>query len=147
MDYVTLGRSGVKVSRLCLGTMMWGGATDEAESIRITHRAMDAGLNFIDTANMYNAGESEGVTGKAIRDRRDRVVLATKARNAMGEGPNDQGLSRVHLIRECENSLRRLGTEYIDVYYMHVPDYNTPLEESLRALDDLVRQGKIRYAA
>jgi aryl-alcohol dehydrogenase-like predicted oxidoreductase len=147
MDYVNLGRAGVKVSRLCLGTMMFGGATEEGESIRILHRALDAGLNFVDTANMYNAGKSEEVTGKAIRDRRDQVVLATKAKNPMGEGPNDQGLSRVHLLRECENSLRRLGTDYIDVYYLHAPDLTTPPEESLRALDDLVRQGKVRYIA
>ena len=147
MQYVNLGRAGVKVSRLCLGTMLFGGATPEADSIAIIHRAMDAGINFLDTANVYNAGESERVTGKAIRDRRDQVVLATKAKNAMGEGPNDQGLSRVHIIRECENSLKRLGTDYIDVYYLHAPDPTTPLEESLRAMNDLVRQGKVRYVA
>jgi len=147
MQYVNLGRAGIKVSRLCLGTMMFGGATDEAESIRIIHRAMDSGVNFIDTANMYNAGDSEVVTGKALRHHRDQVVLASKAKNPMGTGPNDQGLSRVHLIRECENSLRRLGTDYLDVYYLHAPDLSTPLEESLRTLDDLIRQGKVRYAA
>jgi aryl-alcohol dehydrogenase-like predicted oxidoreductase len=147
MDYVNLGRSGVKVSRLCLGTMMFGGATDEAESARIIHRALDLGLNFLDTANMYNAGESEVVTGRAIRDRRDSVVLATKVKNPMGEGPNDQGLSRPHIMRECERSLKRLGTDYIDVYYLHAPDWSTPLEESLRAVTDLVRQGKVRYVA
>lgn len=147
MEFVTLGRSGVKVSRLCLGTMMFGGPTDEAESARIIHRALDAGINFIDTANVYNAGESEVVTGRAIRDRRAAVVLATKAKNPMGDGPNDQGLSRVHLLRACEDSLRRLGTDTIDVYYMHAPDWTTPLEESLRAMDDLVRQGKVRYVA
>lgn len=147
MEYVNLGRAGVKVSRLCLGTMMFGGPTDEAESIRIIHRALDAGINFVDTANVYNAGESEVVTGRAIRDRRSQVVLATKVKNAMGEGPNDQGLSRGHVIRECENTLRRLGTDTIDVYYMHAPDLSTPLEESLQAMDDLVRQGKVRYVA
>jgi aryl-alcohol dehydrogenase-like predicted oxidoreductase len=147
MDYVTLGRAGIHVSRLCLGTMMFGGATDEAESIRIIHRAIDIGINFLDTANMYNAGESEVITGKAIKDRRDSVVLATKVKNAMGEGPNDQGLSRLHIIRECDASLRRLGTDYIDLYYMHAPDWSTPLDESLRAMDDLVRQGKVRYIA
>jgi aryl-alcohol dehydrogenase-like predicted oxidoreductase len=147
MQYVNLGRTGVKVSRLCLGTMMFGGATDEAESLRIIHRALDAGINFLDTANVYNAGESEVVTGKALRHHRDQVILATKAKNPTGTGPNDQGLSRVHLIRECENSLRRLGTDYLDVYYLHAPDLTTPLEESLRTLDDLVRQGKVRYAA
>src|SRR3712207_5555980 len=127
--------------------MMFGGATGAAESERIIHRALDAGINFLDTANVYNAGESEVVTGRAIRDRRDQVVLATKARNPMGEGPNDLGLSRVHLIRACEDSLRRLGTEYVDLYYLHAPDYSTPLEESVAALDDLVRQGKVRYVA
>lgn len=147
MEYVNLGRSGVKVSRLCLGTMMFGGATPEADSIRIIHRALDAGINFIDTANMYNAGESEVVTGKAIADRREHVVLATKVRQVMGTGPNEQGLSRVHVIRECENSLRRLGTDYIDVFYLHAPDPTTPLEETMRTLNDLVRQGKVRYAA
>jgi aryl-alcohol dehydrogenase-like predicted oxidoreductase len=147
MQYVNLGKAGVKVSRLCLGTMMFGGATPEAESTAIIHRALDAGINFLDTANVYNAGESERVTGKAIRDRRDQVVLATKAKNPMGDGPNDQGLSRVHIIRECENSLKRLGTDYIDVYYLHAPDPTTPLEESLRAMNDLVRQGKVRYVA
>ena len=147
MEYVNLGRSGVKVTPLCLGTMMFGGMTDEAESARIIHKFLDLGHNFIDTANVYNAGESELVTGRAIKDRRDQVILATKAKNPMGDGPNDQGLSRVHLMRECDNSLRRLGTDYIDVYYLHAPDLSTPLEESLRALNDLIRQGKVRYAA
>jgi aryl-alcohol dehydrogenase-like predicted oxidoreductase len=147
MNYVNLGRSGLKVSRLCLGTMMFGGATDEPESIRIIRRALDAGINFIDTANIYNAGESEVVTGRAIRDRRGEVVLATKVKNPMGEGPNDQGLGRAHVLRQCEESLRRLGTDYIDLYYMHAPDRDTPLEESLRAMNDLVRQGKVRYVA
>jgi aryl-alcohol dehydrogenase-like predicted oxidoreductase len=147
MSYVNLGRAGVKVSPLCLGTMMFGGPTDEAESARIIHRALDAGINFLDTANVYNAGESEAVTGRAIKDRRDSVVIATKVKNVMGEGPNDQGLGRAHIMREAEASLRRLGTDYIDVYYLHAPDWTTPLEESLRALDDLVRQGKVRYVA
>jgi aryl-alcohol dehydrogenase-like predicted oxidoreductase len=147
MKTVNLGGSGVRVTELCLGTMMFGGATDEPESIRIIHRALDAGINFVDTANMYNAGRSEEVTGRALRGRRDSVVLATKVRQPMGDGPNDQGLSRYHVIRECEASLRRLGVDTIDVYYMHAPDYGTPLEETLAALDDLVRQGKIRYPA
>ncbi|MBI3946452.1 MAG: aldo/keto reductase [Armatimonadetes bacterium] len=147
MEYGTLGRQGVKVSRLCLGTMMFGGATGAEESTRIIHRALDAGINFIDTANMYNAGESEVVIGKAIRGRRDRVVLATKVKNAMGEGPNDAGLSRCHILNEVENSLRRLGTDHIDLYYLHAPDYDTPMEESLTAMNDLVRQGKVRYIA
>mgnify|MGYP001159606266 FL=1 len=145
MQYRNLGSSGVKVSPLCLGTMMFGGATDESESIRIMHRAADDGINFFDTANIYNAGESERVVGKAISDRRDKIIVATKGRVAIGQGPNEQGSSRVHIMRECEQSLQRLGTDYIDLYYLHAPDYETPIEESLRALDDLVCQGKVRY--
>ncbi|MDH7568554.1 MAG: aldo/keto reductase [Armatimonadota bacterium] len=145
MEYRTLGRCGVKVSRLCLGTMMFGGPTDEGESIRIIHRALDEGINFIDTADMYAAGASEEITGKALRGRWDRVVLATKVRNPMGEGPNDAGLSRYHILNAVEASLRRLGTDHIDIYYLHAPDYDTPLEESLAAMDDLVHQGKVRY--
>ncbi len=145
MEYVNLGKSGVKVSPLCLGTMMFGGPTEESESIRIIHRAIDAGINFIDTANVYNGGESERIVGKAIQDRRDQVVLATKVCGGMGEGVNDQGLSRYHILTEVENSLRRLNTDHIDLYIMHRPDYDTPLEESLRAVDDLIRQGKVRY--
>lgn len=147
MNYVNLGRCGVKVSRLCLGTMMFGGPTGEAESIAIIHRFLDAGLNFVDTADVYNGGESEVVIGKALRGRRESVVLATKAKNPTGDGPNDQGLSRLNVLRACEESLGRLGTDYIDLFYMHAPDWSTPLEESLRALDDLVRHGKVRYIA
>jgi aryl-alcohol dehydrogenase-like predicted oxidoreductase len=145
LEYRTLGRSGVKVSRLCLGTMMFGGPTDEAASVEIIHRALDAGINFLDTANVYNNGESERIVGKAIRDRREQVVLATKVSGPMGEGPNDSGSSRRHILAQVEASLRRLGTDYIDLYYLHRVDWDTPLEESLRALDDCVRQGKVRY--
>ena len=145
MRYRSLGKSGVQVSELCLGTMMFGGVTNERDSTRIIHRAIEEGINFIDTANVYAKGESERVVGKAIRDRRDRVFLATKVRVAVGDGPNDSGCSRYHILREVENSLRRLGLEHIDLYYLHQYDYATPLEESLRALDDLVRQGKVRY--
>ncbi len=147
MDYRNLGKAGVKVSPVCLGTMMFGGQTSEADSISIIHKATDMGINFIDTANMYNAGESEVVVGKAIADRRDRVILATKGRQAMGEGPNDQGGSRVHLMHELDASLKRLGTDYIDIYYYHAPDYSTPIEETLRALDDMVRSGRVHYIA
>jgi aryl-alcohol dehydrogenase-like predicted oxidoreductase len=147
MEYRNLGRAGLKVSPLCLGTMMFGGPTDERDSTRIIHHALDAGINFLDTANVYNGGESERVTGRAIRDRRDRVVLATKVRSAMGEGPNAGGTSRVAILREVDASLQRLGTEWIDLYYLHSPDYSTPLEESLGALDDCVRAGKVRYIA
>ena len=147
MEYTTLGNAGVKVSPLCLGTMMFGGPTNEADSIRIMHKALDVGINFFDTANMYNAGESEVVIGKAISDRRDQVVLATKGRQKMGEGPNDQGASRVHLMRALEDSLKRLKTDSVDIYYTHMPDYETPIEETLRAMDDMVRSGKVRYIA
>lgn len=127
--------------------MMFGGPTAETESVRIIHRAIDDGINFIDTANMYARGESERIVGKAIRDRRDRVVLATKVRVAVGDGPNDAGCSRYHIMREVDGSLQRMGMDHIDLYYLHQYDYETPLEESLHAVDDLIRAGKVRYAA
>ncbi len=147
MDYRKLGRTGLKVSPLCLGAMMFGerGNPDHADCARIIHRALDAGLNFIDTANVYSDGESEQIVGEALRGRRDEVVLATKVHGRMGKGPNDQGNSRVHIMREVEHSLRRLGTDYIDLYQIHRPERDTPIEETLRALDDLVRSGKVRY--
>src|SRR5262245_37637994 len=145
MEYRLLGRTGVKVSPLCLGTMNFGAPTPEDESIRIIHTALDAGINFIDTANMYNRGESERITGKALVGCRDKVVLATKVYNPMGDGPNERGLSRYHIMQECENSLRRLQTDHIDLYQLHRPDFIIPQDETLRALDDLVRQGKVRY--
>lgn len=147
MNYRKLGRTGLKVSPLCLGTMMFGqrGNADHADCARIIHRALDAGINFVDTANVYSNGESEEIVGEALRGRRDSVVLATKVNNAMGPGPNDRGNSRAHILREVENSLRRLRTDYIDLYQIHRPDADTPIEETLRALDDLVRGGKVRY--
>ncbi|MEK6234367.1 MAG: aldo/keto reductase [Planctomycetales bacterium] len=147
MEYRNLGRAGVKVSPICLGTMMFGGQTNEADSIRIIHRALDEGINFLDTANMYNAGESEVVVGKAIADRRDQVVIATKGRQKMGAGPNDQGAGRLHLMRALDDSLKRLGVDCVDIYYVHAPDHDAPIEETLRSLDDMVRSGKIRYIA
>ena len=147
MEYHNLGGSGVKVSPLCLGAMMFGGPTDEDDSIRIIHQALDAGINFIDTANVYNAGESERVVGRALKGRRDQVVVATKVGGATGEGPNDKGASRAHIFQAVDASLSRLDTDYIDLYYIHVPDYDTPVEETLSALDDCVRAGKIRYPA
>jgi len=147
MDYRQLGKTGLRVSPVCLGTMMFGGPTTEADSIHIIHKAYDQGVNFIDTADMYSVGGSEEVVGKAIADRRDKVVLATKGTNAMGDGPNDHGASRYHLTAAVEKSLQRLGTDHIDLYYVHVPDETTPQEETLRALDDMVRSGKIRYIA
>jgi aryl-alcohol dehydrogenase-like predicted oxidoreductase len=147
MHHRVLGRTGVRVSELCLGTMMFGGPTDEAESIRIIHRALDEGINFLDTADMYTTGKSEEVVGKAIVGRRDDVVLATKGCNPMGPGVNQHGLSRRWLMQALEASLKRLKTDYIDVYYAHKPDPAVPWEETLRALDDMVRQGKVRYTA
>lgn len=147
MDYKTLGRAGVKVSSLCLGTMMFGGPTSETDSVRIIHRAMDAGINFLDTANVYNGGESERVIGKAVSENRDKWVIATKVHGSMGDDVNDSGSHRFHIMSAVEASLKRLGTDHIDVYYLHRWDATTRIEESLRALDDCVRQGKVRYIA
>ncbi len=147
MEYKSLGRAGVKVSEICLGTMMFGGPTNESDSVEIIHRALDAGVNFIDTANVYNDGESERIVGKAIASVRDEVVIATKVCGPVSDAPNQSGLSRYHIMSQVEESLRRLGTDRIDVYYLHRPDLTTPIEESLRAMDDCVRQGKARYIA
>jgi len=147
MDYRTLGRTGVRVSPLCLGAMMFGawGNPDHDDSIRIIHHALDAGINFIDTADVYSRGESEEIVGQALKDRRDHVVLATKVHGVMGRDPNYQGNSRRWIIQECENSLRRLGTDWIDLYQIHRPDPAIDHDETLGALTDLVRQGKVRY--
>lgn len=147
MQYRSLGRTGVKVSALSLGTMMFGGPANETDSIAIIHRAIDKGLNFIDTANMYSRGESERVVGKALAGRRDQIVLATKGRQVMGDGPNEKGASRLHLMHALHASLKRLNVDYIDVYYTHAPDLEVPIEETLRAMDDMVRSGKVRYIA
>ena len=148
MQTRALGSTGVKVSPLCLGAMMFGawGNPDHDESIRIIHRALDAGINFIDTADVYSAGESEEIVGKALAGRREHIVLATKAHATMGADPNQQGNSRRWIIRECENSLRRLGTDYIDLYQIHRPEPETDVDETLGALSDLIRAGKILYA-
>src|SRR6266508_594609 len=147
MEYRVLGRTGVRVSALCLGTMMFGewGNTDEAECIRMVHRAIDAGINLVDTADVYSAGRSEEIVGRALEGRRDDVVLATKVHGAMGRGPNQRGNSRLWIIQEVEASLRRLGTDHIDLYQIHRPDPDTDIHETLDALTDLVRQGKVRY--
>ena len=147
MEYRPLGRTGVQVSKLCLGTMMFGawGNTDHDDSIRIIHAALDAGINFVDTADVYSAGESEEIVGKALRGRRDDIVLATKFWGPMGDDPNRRGVSRRWIIAEVENSLRRLGTDRIDLYQMHRPDRQTDIDETLVALTDLVQQGKVRY--
>jgi aryl-alcohol dehydrogenase-like predicted oxidoreductase len=140
-----LGRSGIQVSELGLGTMMFGafGNTEVSECISIVHRALDAGINFVDTADMYSRGESERIVGLALADRREEVILATKFYNPMGS-TNDRGSSRRWVIRACDASLRRLGTDYIDVYYAHRPDPHTDMDETLSALSDLVHQGKVR---
>jgi aryl-alcohol dehydrogenase-like predicted oxidoreductase len=147
VDYRPLGRTGVQVSKLCLGTMMFGawGNPDHDDSIRIIHRALDAGINFVDTADVYAAGESEEIVGKALRGRRDDVVLATKFFMPMGEDPNRRGGSRRWIVRAVEDSLRRLGTDWIDLYQVHRPDPDTDVEETLGALTDLVAQGKVRF--
>ena len=148
MDYRDLGRTGVQVSPLCLGTMMFGawGNTDHEDSARIIHRALDAGINFVDTADVYSRGESEEVVGKALKGaRRDNVVLATKFHGKMGDDPNEFGNSRRWIVKEVENSLRRLQTDYIDLYQVHRPEQDTDIDETLGALTDLIRQGKVRY--
>ena len=146
MKYRRLGRTGLEVSPLCLGAMMFGawGNRDHDDSVAIIHAALDAGINFIDTADMYSAGESEEIVGKALADRREDVVLATKVHGPMGQGPNLSGNGRRWIIRECESSLRRLGTDYIDLYQIHRPDPATDIDETLGALTDLVRAGKVR---
>jgi aryl-alcohol dehydrogenase-like predicted oxidoreductase len=153
MDYRQLGRSGLRVSALTLGTMTFGGrgwaanvgALDARAASRLLDIALDAGVNFIDTADVYSEGHSEEIVGEIIRGRRDRTLVATKARMPMGDGPNDAGLSRHHLIHECEASLRRMGIDHVDLYQVHEWDGQTPLDETLSALDSLVRDGKVRY--
>ncbi len=146
MRYRTLGRTGIKVSPYCLGAMMFGeiGNPDHDDSIRIIHKALDAGINFIDTADMYSRGESEEIVGKALDGRRDAVVLATKARQPMGADPNRQGASRRWLVQALDDSLRRLKTDHVDLYQIHRPDPDTDVEETLSVLTDLMRAGKIR---
>ncbi|MBI4234445.1 MAG: aldo/keto reductase [Chloroflexi bacterium] len=145
MKYTRLGRSGLKVSRICLGTNMLGGYVDEEASIRVVDACMEHGVNFIDTADSYNAGRSEEVLGKAMKGRRKEIILATKVYSPQGQGINDRGASRKHIMDGVAASLRRLQTDYIDLYQIHFWDAETPLEETLRTLDDLVRRGMVRY--
>lgn len=146
MEYRLLGGTGVRVSPVCLGTMNFGGPTEEAESVRMIHRALEAGINFFDTANAYNQGRSEQMVGKALADgKRQSVILATKVHFPQSEDPNDRGNSRKHILQAVEQSLRRLKTDWIDLYQIHRPVFDVPQEETLRALDDLVRSGKVRY--
>lgn len=145
MEQRRFGRTGIRVSELCLGTMTFGNEADEATSKAIVDRFLDAGGNFVDTANVYSAGVSEEITGRALGSRRDEVVLATKVRFPMGDGPNDVGLSRRNIRTQVEASLRRLGTDWIDLYQVHCWDPRTPLPETLSTLNDLVHEGKVRY--
>ena len=153
MDYVRLGSTGLKVSRLCLGCMTYGSkkwrdwVLEEDDSRPFFRRALEAGINFFDTADMYSDGVSEEITGRALKEfaARDRVVIATKVFNPMGDDPNQRGLSRKHIHHAIDASLRRLGTDYVDLYQIHRFDYTTPIEETLRALDDIVRAGKALY--
>ena len=147
MQLRSLGSTGVKVSPLCLGAMMFGewGNTDHDESIRIIHSALDAGINFVDTADVYSRGESEEIVGKALKGRRDHIVLATKVHGTMGDDPNEFGNTRRWIVKEVDNSLRRLQTDWIDLYQIHRPEEDTNIDETLGALSDLVHQGKVRY--
>src|SRR6185503_17234763 len=139
METRTLGKTNLSVSRVCLGTMTFGAQTDEATAIDMVSTCLDRGVNFFDTANVYNAGASERIVGKALKGRRDRVVLASKCAAKMGPAPDQAGLSRAAILRAAEESLQRLQTDYLDLYYMHWPDYTVPLEESLGAMNELVR--------
>jgi len=147
MHYRKLGRGGLKVSAICLGTMMYGSQVSETESIRIIERALDDGVNFLDTADSYVAGKSEQIVGKALKGKRHSMVLATKVGFSTGSNINDVGLSRKHIMQGIEDSLHRLNTDYIDIYYAHQPDCETPIEETLHAMDNLVQEGKVRNIA
>lgn len=145
MEYRNLGHSGLKVSKMALGTNAFGTRSDEATGIAVVHAALDAGINLIDTADKYGAGESERIVGLALKGRRSEAILATKCWFPTGEAPNDRGISRKHIMDAVDASLKRLQTDYIDLYQMHNWDPTTPIEETMRALDDLVRSGKVRY--
>jgi len=149
MEYVRLGRTGMKVSRICLGCWSYGNQRDWMleidRAMPILEKAFDMGINFFDTANSYSRGRSEEILGEVFEDRRSDVILATKVYGKMGEGPNDRGLSRLHMMRQIEGSLRHLRTDYVDLYQIHRWDYQTPIDETLSTLDDLVHQGKVRY--
>jgi aryl-alcohol dehydrogenase-like predicted oxidoreductase len=147
LDYAQVGRTGLRVSRMTLGTNNFGRDVDEATAIRVIRKAMDLGINSIDTANVYSGRRSEEIIGKAVRGDRDRFVIATKVGSDMGEGPNDAGLSRKHIVSQISESLRLLQTDHIDIYYMHRFDASTPLEETLKTFDYLVREGKVLYLA
>lgn len=146
MDYRAFGQTGIRVSELCLGTMTFGNEADDAESVRMMDAAVDAGVNFFDTADIYNGGATEEIIGRWLKGRRDSIVLATKVHYPTGKGVNERGSSRLHIVRGIEDSLRRLQTDYVDVLYLHHWDTHTPIEQSMEALNDLVRAGKVIYA-
>jgi len=147
MEYRRLGRSGVLVTPICLGTMNFGGSTNEEDAFAIMRKAVDGGINFFDTANVYNKGDSERIVGKFLKENnlREQIILATKVNGRMGDAPNDAGTSRYHIIKACEDSLRRLQTDHIDLYQLHRPPMTHPQDETLRAFDDLIHAGKVRY--
>lgn len=147
MEKITLKRTDLTVSRVCFGTMTFGSQVDQAGAEAIVNRCLDAGVNFFDTANIYNKGTSEVMLGKALGQKRNGIVLASKVFGKMGDAPNESGLSRTAILHAVEASLKRLGTDYLDIYYMHQPDYSVPMEESLEAMDRLVRDGKVLYPA
>ncbi len=147
MEFRTLPKTGLKVSRLSFGTMTFGSQTDEASAHRIVDRCLDAGINFIDTANVYNRGAAETIVGKTLKGRRDKVILASKVRGKMGDAPDEEGLSRAAMRKAIDASLQRLQTDYVDLYYLHQPDYSTPIEETLETMQELVRAGKVRFPA
>jgi aryl-alcohol dehydrogenase-like predicted oxidoreductase len=145
MQYRNLGNTGLKVSEICLGAMNYGDPVSETEAVNIVKNAVDMGVNFFDTADAYAGGKSEEILGKALKGNRQKVVIATKVYGRTGPGANDIGLSRAHIIQAIDGSLKRLQTDYLDLYYAHNPDYETPMEETLRVMDEIVRQGKVRY--
>jgi aryl-alcohol dehydrogenase-like predicted oxidoreductase len=147
MDTRKLGQTNLTVSRICFGTMTFGSQMDEATAHRTLDYCVDQGINFIDTANVYNRGESERITGRWLAQNRDKVVLATKVRGKMGDAPDEQGLSRAAILKAMDASLERLQTDYVDLYYLHQPDYGVPIDESLDAMESLVKAGKVRYPA
>jgi len=147
MECRVLSTTDLRVSRLCIGTLTFGLQADEAEALRIVDRCLDAGINFIDTANAYNKGAAESMLGKALSGRRQKAIVASKVGLKVGEGRDESGLSRAALHKALEASLRRLQTDYLDVYYLHLPDYTVPIEETLSAMDEAVRAGKVRYPA
>ena len=147
MEFRTLPKTGLRVSRLSFGTMTFGAQADEATAQRMVDCCLDAGINFFDTANIYHRGAAETILGKTLKGRRDRIILASKVRGKMGDAPDEEGLSRAAIHRAIDASLRRLGTDYLDIYYLHQPDYATPIEETLETMEELVRAGKVRFPA